>query len=452
MASPLTMVHRPMNLYKNTVSRSSLKNSSVLFSKQQRFNFQNKQFQRSLPSRQRKGLKGRMSITTKQQPLLPERTLFKRKLENLEDTGIDDILDMPRKRKCVLTPKRRIDAYEHRIKVAKDAKANRQKRKSARNVNGSWSGLGHRAECQQGMSNPNILCYRNSLLQAVLHQPKLVNWFVQNHGPDDCCVESGTRCLNCLVKRVIEEYWIGKDSEFSKILSTLDTSFKKAGWVVGGNNGQGDPDELANWLFGVLRDELPTTGRSSLDSLMYITTASVVTCAKCGHISRSTDHKDRVLSIPIKPRIQKGAVSSYLTKYMIETVEDYKCESCSDKSDKTRRILISHAPDVLAVQLKRFEWNGAKDSAMVGINLTLDLDLYSEAKATEPQRMTYRLNSVVKHAGNSGFGHYICSALGPDNKWYTFDDQGVSRSSVIDATQQRGKFTPYLLFYQRDEA
>ena len=54
----------------------------------------------------------------------------------------------------------------------------------AKRISSAWAGM--KASSQQGMFNPGVLCYRNSLLQALLHQPKFVHWIVRSHQPDDC--------------------------------------------------------------------------------------------------------------------------------------------------------------------------------------------------------------------------------------------------------------------------
>lgn len=139
----------------------------------------------------------------------------------------------------------------------------------------------------------------------------------------------------------------------------------------------------------------------------------------------------------------------YLQKYMVEVVEDYKCEKCEDGGEKQRVLLIGHCPDILTVQLKRFDWDGTKVNTPVRIPATLDLDEYRDVG--NDNKMRYELTAVIKHAGDSGFGHYVCDARASDGEWYHFDDDRKSRSSVVRATASKSGFTPYILFFKRSE-
>src|ERR1700709_2100076 len=108
---------------------------------------------------------------------------------------------------------------------------------------------------------------------------------------------------------------------------------------------------------------------------MQLVTTSAIRC-KCGHESRTEGHPDRILPVPIIPKIRKGTLLGYLQKYMVEVINDYRCEKCMDMSQKRRVQLITHAPDILAVQLKRFDWQGNKDTSPIIIDTTLNLDKY----------------------------------------------------------------------------
>src|SRR4051812_28178501 len=155
---------------------------------------------------------------------------------------------------------------------------------------------------------------------------------------------------------------------------------------------------------------------------MEITTTSTIKC-KCGHESRTEGHSDRALPVAITPKLPNGTLAQYLQKYMVEVIDGYKCEKCKDESEKNRVQLIEHGPDILAVQLKRFHWDGKKDSSIIGINPVLHLDKYRSDN--NKQHLEYHLTAVIKHSGSAGFGHYICSAKSSDGAWYCFNDEKV---------------------------
>jgi ubiquitin C-terminal hydrolase len=140
----------------------------------------------------------------------------------------------------------------------------------------------------------------------------------------------------------------------------------------------------------------------------------------------------------------------YLSNYMDEVVEGYKCDKCGDNSEvKHRYQKIDHSPDVLIVQFKRFDHDGRKDSLAVPFSSVLDLNSHRAEDNEIPS--VYELSAVVSHRGSLGVGHYRCTAMGSEKNWHTFDDQRMSRATAKEAVDsgKGGGWTPYLLFFQR---
>lgn len=128
---------------------------------------------------------------------------------------------------------------------------------------------------------------------------------------------------------------------------------------------------------------------------------------------------------------------------MVEAVADYE-----NRREKSRYQEITHAPDTLLVQLKRFDWDGRKDSFPVAFDTSLSLDEHCSVDNQDPSR--YELSAVILHRGSTGSGHYICQAKGEDGSWLEFDDHFAERISLKTVLSAKGTgFTPYLLFFQR---
>jgi len=177
---------------------------------------------------------------------------------------------------------------------------------------------------------------------------------------------------------------------------------------------------------------------------------SSIQCDKCGHSSRTEGNNERHLSLPIRPKVQDGLLTSLIRRYMDEIVSDYRCEkaNCKHVSDKHRVQQIASAPDVLLIQLKRFDYTGKKDSLKVNYKTVLDLNEYRSKKCTTD--LTYKLHAVVTHAGSASVGHYIALVDGGDEEgWLEFDDNHVSE--IDERHVLNPPMTPYLLFYQRVE-
>jgi ubiquitin carboxyl-terminal hydrolase 36/42 len=106
---------------------------------------------------------------------------------------------------------------------------------------------------------------------------------------------------------------------------------------------------------------------------------------------------------------------------------------------------VDSAPNVLVVQLKRFEFSlsGRKLSKPISFGESLDLSPYLSTKPEVPA--LYDLYGVLVHQGHSMHsGHYYCFVKGAGgNEWHKFDDTRVHTSSIRNVMGQ----LPYMLFY-----
>lgn len=183
---------------------------------------------------------------------------------------------------------------------------------------------------------------------------------------------------------------------------------------------------------------------------------SEIKCGRCGHVSKTQGNNERHLSIPIKvPDIVGRHLQLYIKAYMEEVIQGYRCEkeTCKHVSDIHRIQKLAYAPDVLLIQLKRFNYRGQKDYGKVQYGARLDLSPHSASNSLGP--LSYDLTAVISHAGTSGFGHYQCLAKTPDGNWWEFDDLSTRQLSIRQALNPAlidSDWTPYLLFYERNKA
>ncbi len=183
---------------------------------------------------------------------------------------------------------------------------------------------------------------------------------------------------------------------------------------------------------------------------------SEIKCGRCGHVSKTQGNNERHLSVPIKvPDLVGRHLQLYIKAYMEEVIQGYRCENekCKHVSDIHRTQKLAYAPDVLLIQLKRFNYRGQKDSSRVTYGVRLDLSPHSASDSLGP--LSYDLTAVISHSGTSSFGHYHCITKTPDGNWCEFDDMSATpvvvkyalNPGIIDSD-----WTPYLLFYERNKA
>ncbi|KAI1888644.1 hypothetical protein AGOR_G00187270 [Albula goreensis] len=120
------------------------------------------------------------------------------------------------------------------------------------------------------------------------------------------------------------------------------------------------------------------------------------------------------------------------------------CDCCEQKTDTETRCEMEQYPQVLTVQLKRFEFDFSwmcyvKNDCPVNIPLTLELE-----------RHTYELFAVADHRGTFTGGHYnACIKSHENQRFYLFDDAFVKQLNPQDL-QTRSQ-SAYLLMYMRAE-
>ncbi|KAF7933426.1 hypothetical protein BELL_0291g00090 [Botrytis elliptica] len=301
---------------------------------------------------------------------------------------------------------------------------------------------------QRGLSNvTGYACYRNSLLQGLLHLPKFFNFLIDQHPVETCDIPKRD-CLACSLSLLSSKYWTVDvpSKDITPILRKLEVQCKRLGWYPG-PSGQGDPHEQITWMLEKIEKQIKASSVASMQSIMQLVLSSRIKCDHCDNVSVGDLQDELALSIPLKPRIRGGSVSSYLQKYLDETIEGYKCEKCKVTGDVHRVQSISHAPDILFVQLKRFGYDGRKDKLAIPIDHTLDLSPYRDPSGSKDS-MEYELVASVSHSGSLDYGHYTCDARGPDGRWSCFNDSYYNATTLAKAL---GGNQPYLLLYQRKQ-
>ena len=138
------------------------------------------------------------------------------------------------------------------------------------------------------------------------------------------------------------------------------------------------------------------------------------------------------------------------------------CPSCKEHTMAKVHMEIYNTPPILIIHLKRF-YRNQKIDALVDFPLNnFDVKNYiikGNTSNDNVQEIGYGYNSldctkydlfaVAHHYGGMGGGHYVASAKNYfDNKWYNFNDSGVSMerdpTNVVDSSA-------YVLFYKRKD-
>ena len=171
------------------------------------------------------------------------------------------------------------------------------------------------------------------------------------------------------------------------------------------------------------------------------------------------------LEIPNKPKDKVVKLIDWFYETMKKNYFSidmgFRCSKCGKVSSIYKEQRICRLPKILAIHLKRFEFNqwGDKkkknDSVEIPLTIT-ELDkLFYSPEADFDFKKEYSLYAISRHSGTINFGHYVADVNNVSFKgdkfrdqftWYSWSDNYVRKS---DPTL--GGDTPYVLFYyQRD--
>lgn len=325
-----------------------------------------------------------------------------------------------------------------------------------------------------GIHNQSNSCYMNSVIQSLLGSRDFTN-IIFNSERD---VTTKPRLITSQLLKLL--IFIKQSSltqhkpvsieEFKHACATKCDDFK-------GNN-QEDCAEFCQFLLDTLNDELklnspllpnnpPTndsintpekawlqysySNNSPITQRFVGQLESKLHCQRCGK-KKLTYETFSILSLPI-PNVPNCNIMEcfrqFFRPHQLLSPNQWFCESCKQNTDSTQQYLMTKKPQMLIIQLKRFNNHLNKNNCFIQYPVILDEKYtgFSEPSGTNGSPMfKYQLYSVVCHRGSINAGHYTTYVYKGNQKgWYYFDD------TIYRPIQIPTEFiTPdaYLLFYK----
>jgi ubiquitin carboxyl-terminal hydrolase 8 len=119
-------------------------------------------------------------------------------------------------------------------------------------------------------------------------------------------------------------------------------------------------------------------------------------------------------------------------------------DKTNEKEDIKKNIVFWSLPNVLIINLKRFNNANRKVNIMVSTPL-IDVDFSKYVCGYNSKDFVYDLFGTGNHSGNVGGGHYTANIKNANGKWYSFNDTTIRE---IDDTKVINQYT-YCLFYRK---
>jgi len=177
---------------------------------------------------------------------------------------------------------------------------------------------------------------------------------------------------------------------------------------------------------------------------------SQVKCLHCNHESNTFDPM-MDLNIDIKDcsNIMQGLQRS-VRPDRLDGENKYFCEKCRTKRVAQKRGNIHKEPNVLTLQLKRFDFTrmfGGKVCKEISFPEKLNIRPFMSQSQGEP--VGYQLYGVLVHSGFScNSGHYYCYVRAANGTWYEMNDNRVAQVGLQTVLRAQA----YILFYLKNKS
>ncbi|XP_041064280.1 ubl carboxyl-terminal hydrolase 18-like [Carcharodon carcharias] len=237
-----------------------------------------------------------------------------------------------------------------------------------------------------------------------------------------------------------------------------------------------DAEELFRSLFLLLLDQLKETDFIKyVNDLHMVITEECNRCLKCQHEFMQIGN---MLTIPLSlynPSSREcyksieNSLKSFFKCQRLDGDNKSHCDKCGEKTATLQSYRVYSYPQILCLQLKRFDLapnmrKAVKSNDFMEFQDELYSESFNEGHDSQRNKWQYKLLSVIVHKGSAAFGHYYAYIRDfQEMNWYQFDDEHVLSATWEDVTKTFGSLnsssldqnefhmegTAYLLFYKR---
>ncbi|KAK4622245.1 Ubiquitin carboxyl-terminal hydrolase 21 [Fulvia fulva] len=285
-----------------------------------------------------------------------------------------------------------------------------------------------------GLRNQGATCYLNSLLQSLYLTGafRKAVYQIPTETPEDKEASQSAYALQRLFYRLQADATAVGTQE-------LTHSF---GWESRQIFEQQDVQELSRILMEKLETRMKGTEAENALNNMFV--GKMKTYLKCVNVDYESSRIEEFWDLQLNVSGCKSLDDSfkdYIQKELLEGDNKYAAEGYG-LQDAEKGVIFESFPNVLHLQLKRFEYDFQRD-AMMKVNdryefpEVFDATPYLDETADKSEPYVYHLHGVLVHSGDLNAGHYY-AFLKPDKngEFYRFDDDRVTRATKREAIDE----------------
>ncbi|KAL5594772.1 hypothetical protein BROUX41_001686 [Berkeleyomyces rouxiae] len=285
-----------------------------------------------------------------------------------------------------------------------------------------------------GLKNQGATCYLNSLLQSlyVTNAFRKAIYEIPTENDEDILNSAYT------LQRLFYQLQTSDQA-----VSTLELT-KSFGWDTKQVFEQQDVQELSRKLMERMEEKMKGTKAEKVLPDMF--SGKIKTYISCINVDYESSRIEDFWDIQLNVSGNKSLEESFKDYIQVEKLEgdnQYYAGEEHKLQDAKKGVIFTSFPDVLHLQLKRFEYDFERD-ALMKINDRHEFPehfdaapyLSEDAEKTD-ESWEYQLHGVLVHSGVLDAGHYYAFLKPNKDGWfYRFDDDKVVKSTLRDVLEE----------------
>lgn len=206
-------------------------------------------------------------------------------------------------------------------------------------------------------------------------------------------------------------------------------------------------DKMAVKCYTMIKDRYKKEYSDIIDIFFGIS-MSVIKSIHTGNILSIVPEPICTLNLPIPQDKDDITIfdcfDEYCKEEVLEKENAYLNETTGKKEDVIKKVLFWNLPNVLIIDIKRFDNFGRKISKTVDVPVSkIDLSRYVDGYLKD--QYNYELYGICNHHGGTNGGHYTSTVKNANGKWYLFNDTSVKEVSLDKLVTNQS----YCFFFRR---